>query len=78
MIRIIRGNIYHENDGKVIVETASGLGFEIILPINSNFYKESEGSEVKVYTSMIVRENDVTLCGFSLFSSAYIFIYNCP
>lgn len=65
MIRFIKGIFHPGLSGSVIIETASGMGFEINIPANSSLYKNLEGEEVKVYTSMIVREDDVSLYGFS-------------
>ena len=64
MIRTIRGTFHPSADGLVIIETVSGIGFEVNIPANSRLYKNLEGQEVKVYTSMIVREDDVRLYGF--------------
>ena len=65
MIRFIKGILHPGLSGSVIIETASGMGFEVNIPANSSLYKNQEGEEVKVYTSMIVREDDVSLYGFS-------------
>lgn len=64
MIRTIRGTFHPDVNGLVIIETSSGIGFEINIPANSRLYKHVEGQEVKVYTSMIVREDDISLYGF--------------
>ena len=65
MIRFIKGIFHPGLSGSVIIETASGMGFEVNIPANSSLYKNLEGEEVKVYISMIVREDDVSLYGFS-------------
>ncbi len=65
MIRFIKGIFHPAPDGSVIIETASGLGFEVSIPANSALYKAVEGDPVKVYTSMIVKEDDVSLYGFA-------------
>ena len=65
MIRFIKGIFHPGLSGSVIIETASGMGFEVNIPANSSLYKNMEGEEVKVYTSMIVREDDMSLYGFS-------------
>lgn len=65
MIRFIKGIFHPGLNGSVVIETASGMGFEVHIPANSSLYKNLEGEEVKVYTSMIVREDDVSLYGFS-------------
>ena len=52
-------------DGTVIIESGSGIGFLVNVPANSHLYKNLEGEDVKVYTHMIVREDDMSLYGFS-------------
>lgn len=65
MIRFIKGIFHPSPNGSVIVETASGMGFSVSIPANSVLYKHVEGDEVKIYTSMIVKEDDVSLYGFA-------------
>ena len=65
MIRSIRGSLYPEMDGSVTVETESGVGLRVFVPANSEIYKRVEGSEVELYTSMMVREDAMNLYGFS-------------
>ena len=48
----------------IVVESPSGIGFEINVPAGSPLYKYGEGEEVKVYTAMIVKEDDMSLYGF--------------
>ncbi len=64
MIGFIKGTIAEKDAGYVIIE-AGGIGYEIFVPTNSGAYLKNEGDEVKVYTMMIVREDDVSLYGFS-------------
>lgn len=65
MIRFVKGIFHPGIGGTVVIETAMGLGLEITIPANSPLYKNPEGEEVKVHTSMIVKEDDVSLYGFS-------------
>ena len=64
MIGYIRGTFSQLVDGGIIVESSSGVGFLISIPMNSPLYKYSEGDEVKVYTHMVVKEDDISLFGF--------------
>lgn len=48
----------------IVVETSSGMGFEINVPAGSPLYQHGEGEEIKVYTAMIVKEDDISLYGF--------------
>ena len=50
--------------GGIVVETSSGIGFEINIPAGSPLYKYGEGEEITVFTAMIVKEDDISLYGF--------------
>ena len=65
MIRFIKGKFYPQADGTVIIETSSGIGFSMMIPANCPLYKHYEGEDVKAYTYMAVREDDISLYGFS-------------
>ena len=62
MIGFVKGTLAEKGAGYVIIE-AGGIGYEIFVPANSAAYLSSEGDEV--YTMMSVREDDVSLYGFS-------------
>ncbi len=64
MIRYIKGTYTMQFENGIVVETGSGIGFEIFIPQGSPFYKHTEGDEVQVYTRMIVREDNMSLYGF--------------
>jgi len=51
-------------NGGIVVETPSGIGLEVFIPANSPVYKYSIGDSVMVHTSMIVKEDDMSLYGF--------------
>ncbi len=51
-------------NGGIVIETG-GVGFRLSIPDNSSFNKEKESGEVTVYTCMTVREDDISLYGFS-------------
>ena len=63
MIHYIRGIVAGVFPGGVIIENG-GIGYEIIMPSLSAVCSVLQGSEVTVYTAMIVREDDVSLYGF--------------
>lgn len=65
MIRFLKGIFHPGLNGSVIIENASGIGFEVHIPANSPLYKIAEGEEARVYTSMRVKEDDISLYGFS-------------
>lgn len=64
MIRYLKGKFHPQTDGTAVIETAGGVGYLVSLPANSPLYKNVEGEEVRVYTAMIVREDDMSLYGF--------------
>ena len=65
MIRFIKGKFYPQSDGTVVIENSSGIGFLMTIAANCPLYKHYEGEEVKAYTLMTVREDDISLYGFS-------------
>ena len=72
MIHYIKGKLAMKFDGGAVVETG-GIGYEIHMPDNSAIYLASEGDSVTVYTVMMVREDDVSLFGFSDKASLELF-----
>jgi len=73
MIRYVKGTYGMTVNGGIVVETGSGIGLEVFLPMNSPIYKYSEGDTVMVYTSMIVKEDSMTLYGFHNRESLEVF-----
>jgi Holliday junction DNA helicase RuvA len=63
MIHYIKGELAFKLEDRIVVETG-GVGFEIFVPSNSGIYSAREGEEVRVYTLMIVKEDDMSLYGF--------------
>ncbi|MBE6046738.1 MAG: Holliday junction branch migration protein RuvA [Clostridiales bacterium] len=64
MIGFLRGILADKGDGYIIIDV-NGVGYQVFVPANTTAYLNAEGEEVLVYTSMIVREDDVSLFGFS-------------
>jgi Holliday junction DNA helicase RuvA len=64
MIGFVRGTLAEKGNGYIIVDVG-GIGYEIFVAANSGAYLSSEGQEVMVHTTMMVREDDVSLYGFS-------------
>lgn len=64
MIGFLRGILAHKGDGYIVIDVG-GVGYQIIVPSNTSAYLRCEGEEVIVYTAMIVREDDISLFGFS-------------
>ncbi len=64
MIGFVKGKILSLKPDSVLIETASGVGFEIL--ISGAAYSSLEGKrEGEVYTYMQVKEDGVCLFGFS-------------
>jgi holliday junction DNA helicase RuvA len=72
MIGYLVGILTMKTDAGVLIETG-GIGYEVMVPGNSPLFLEKEGTEVKVYTAMIVREDDISLYGFSDMTSLQLF-----
>lgn len=64
MLHFIKGRLADKSPGSVVIENA-GLGFEIRVPDSSELFLYAAGDEVKLYTAMLVREDDISLYGFT-------------
>lgn len=64
MIGFLRGQLAEKGNGYVIIDV-NGVGYEAHVAANSGVYLAQEGEEVKLYTTMMVREDDVSLFGFT-------------
>lgn len=64
MIGFLRGILAEKGDGYIIIDV-NGVGFYVNVPSNTGAYLKAEGEEVTVHTAMMVREDDVSLYGFS-------------
>lgn len=64
MYAYIRGKVTELQPSHIIVETSSGIGYEILTP-NSYRFQSQLQQEAIVYTSLIVREDAQLLYGFS-------------
>lgn len=64
MIGFLRGILAEKGDGFIIIDV-NGVGYYVNVPSNAGAYLKAEGEEVTVYTHMSVREDDVSLYGFS-------------
>lgn len=64
MYAYIKGKLEYKYNDCIVVE-ANGIGFEITVPLSTVENIGSAGEEVKVYTSLHVREDVMALYGFS-------------
>lgn len=63
MIRYIKGRLLNINENRVVIEN-SGIGYMAHISMSSRLYNSHTGDEVEVFTSMIVREDDISLYAF--------------
>jgi len=72
MFHYIKGPLTAKFDGGIVIE-AQGIGFEVHVPSNSSAYLAKEGDILTLYTAMIMREDDVSVYGFSEKESRELF-----
>ena len=66
MIALVKGTICERGEGYVVVETASGVGYRVSVSPASPFSDTlMVSSEVTLYTSHYLRENEEGLYGFA-------------
>ncbi|MBR3296317.1 MAG: Holliday junction branch migration protein RuvA [Firmicutes bacterium] len=64
MLHYIKGIITETAPGMVCIEN-QGIGFEVNVPDGSGAYLARNGEVVTLYTAMLVREDDISLYGFT-------------
>jgi Holliday junction DNA helicase RuvA len=64
MIAFVRGTLTAREAGRVVVETASGIGLELLVPDTTQRHLPEPGQPVRLYTHLLVREDHWTLAGF--------------
>lgn len=64
MIAFIEGTIVKKTINTVIISTASGLGYEIFVPMIDLQQLPSNGSKILLYTHLQVKEDAIALFGF--------------
>lgn len=72
MIHYINGELAIKGDGYIVVETG-GIGYTVYVPLNSRFYLKEIGENIRVFTAMTVREDDISLYGFEDHKTLEIF-----
>ena len=64
MIGYIKGKLISREEGRILIENG-GIGFEVNVPDPGQFTSLNEAEPtVEVWTTMIVREDDISLYGF--------------
>lgn len=64
MIAFIEGTLVKKTVSTVVVSTASGLGYELFVPVNDIQQLPANGSKVLLHTYLQVKEDGVALFGF--------------
>ncbi|EDS72664.1 Holliday junction branch migration protein RuvA [Anaerofustis stercorihominis] len=73
MFDYIKGDVTDIREGYLTIENKSGVGFLLNVSENTATDLINDREDVKVYTYMAVRENDVSLFGFSTLFEREIF-----
>ena len=73
MIRNIKGEYLYYDKGAMVVETMGGIGFRIYIADTSPLLLHQEGDLVNIFTYMQVKEDGMSLYGFSQLDSLNLF-----
>ena len=73
MFSFIRGFLYNKAENLAIID-CNGIGYEINISQSSFADLPQIGDEVMLHTYLIVREDDVSLCGFSKIEEKNMFL----
>lgn len=65
MIALVSGTIVSRESDRVVVRTASGLGYEVFVPTRALEALPRPGQPVELHTCHVVREDGQTLFGFT-------------
>ena len=64
MIAHVRGRLASKSADRVVVETAGGVGYELVVPLGVMEKLPAAGAEVTLTTELVVREDGWALYGF--------------
>jgi len=73
MIALVRGTLELKEADRVVVVTASGVGYECFVPTRSLETLPPEGQQVELHTHLAVREDAQTLFGFASAAERRVF-----
>ncbi len=65
MINYLKGILVHKNPVEAIIETASGLAFEVRIPISTFEVLPEPGKPCQLFTHLHIGQDDVRLFGFA-------------
>jgi holliday junction DNA helicase RuvA len=64
MIAHVRGRLASKSADRVVVETAGGVGYEVVVPLGVMEQLPATGAEITLATELVVREDGWALYGF--------------
>lgn len=64
MIAHVRGRLAAKSADRVVVETAGGVGYEVVVPLGVMEQLPAPGTEITLATELVVREDGWALYGF--------------
>ncbi|MDP3774853.1 MAG: Holliday junction branch migration protein RuvA [Gemmatimonadales bacterium] len=64
MIALLTGTLALKEADRIVVRTASGVGYEVFVPTRALQTLPSPGHPVEIHTHLVVREDSQTLYGF--------------
>jgi Holliday junction DNA helicase RuvA len=73
MIALLTGTLAQKEADRVVVKTASGVGYECFVPTRSLASLPAPGHDVELYTHLVVREDALTLFGFTTLAERRVF-----
>lgn len=73
MIALLAGTLVSKDAERVVVRTASGVGYECFVPTRAMEQLPAPGSPVELHTHLAVREDDLTLFGFATAAERQVF-----
>ncbi len=65
MIALLTGTLALKEADRVVVKTASGVGYEVFVPTRTLETLPAPGRPVEMHTHLVVREDEHTLYGFT-------------
>ncbi len=73
MIAYLEGRLEHVSEAAIIVVTDGGTGYEVEVTSRLRQNLPERGGRVRLYTSLLVREDMLRLCGFETFEERETF-----
>jgi Holliday junction DNA helicase RuvA len=73
MIALLSGTLESKHAERVVIRTPSGVGYECFVPTRALEELPAPGDPVELHTHLAVREDDLTLFGFTSASERRVF-----